>query len=96
MAFFGGAFSLTGLMGAGSIPAAILCVGVLIFFIALVMMKIFLLKTETKKKEKTMKTQRIKNQRNRQLNIEGPVPTALLTTIWDVGTKVVSGVTLLG
>ena len=84
-----GALSLTGLIGAGSIPATILGVAILIFFSALVALKIYLLKTETKHKEKPMHKKI--SQSNCITNVEKLVLKALLTTIVDVGTEVVSG-----
>lgn len=89
-----GAFSLTGLAGAGSIPAAILCAAIPILFTALVAVKVYLLKTAKKRKDKPMKTQKRKTQ-NRLQNRIKTVSKSLAVVISDVGTELVSGMALL-
>jgi hypothetical protein len=90
-----GAFSLTGLTGAGSTPATILCAAILILFAALVAVKYYLLNPAKKRKDTPMKTQKRKTQ-NRLENRNKTVRKSLAIALWDVGTELVAGLSLLG
>ena len=79
----------------GSIPAAILCAAVPILFAALVVVKVYLLKTPKKRKDKHMKTQKRKTQNRLKTRIKA-VSKPLAVVISDVGTELVSGLALLG
>lgn len=75
-------------MGAGSIPATILCAGGLLLFAILVMAKSYLLKT-SEREEPTMITAQKRSSPKRHVN-------AFLDTTVAVGAEVVSGLALLG
>ncbi|MBE1438225.1 hypothetical protein H4S14_001970 [Agrobacterium vitis] len=82
-------------MGSGLIPVASICVGIPALFIALGALKVYLFKTKQQRKENQMKTQ-MKNNVDQYKNHSNDVINPIMEMTVDVGTELVSGLSLLG